>query len=82
MKKKIDEITSQAENLYSVINHWVGDDKSLDYIYPNHDGQADHNAAADLEMMRQALYSLKRVCEVGIEHLTLALDVYNENEEQ
>lgn len=82
MKKIINEVTSQAESLYSVLNHWVSNDQSLDYIYPNHDGIANHEAAADLEMMRQALYSLKRVCEVGIEYLTLTLDVYNENEEQ
>lgn len=82
MKKTINEVTNQAENLYRVINNWVSNDKSLDYVFPNHDGIANHEAAADLEMMRQALYSLQRACEVGIGHLTLTLDVYNENEEQ
>lgn len=83
--RTINNINAQAENIYSVLNDWLSEGGStrhlLDYVYPNHDGKADHEAAADLEMMRQTVHSLQMACEKSIERLTEVIDLYDKNEE-
>lgn len=85
MNTTITNINTQAENIYSILNNWLSEGgvtrHLLDYIYPNHDGKADHEAAADLEMMRQTLHSLQMACEKSIERLTEVIDLYDKNEE-
>lgn len=83
--RTITNINAQAENIYSVLNNWLSEGGTtrhlLDCVYPNHDGKADHEAAADLVIMRQNLYSLQMACEKSIERLTEVIDLYDKNEE-
>jgi hypothetical protein len=83
--RTITNINAQAENIYSVLNNWLSEGGTtrhlLDCLYPNHDGKADHEAAADLVIMRQNLYSLQMACEKSIERLTEVIDLYDKNEE-
>jgi hypothetical protein len=83
--KAINNINTQAENIYSVLNNWLSDGGTtrhlLDCVYPNHDGKADHETVADLVIMRQTLYSLQMACEKSIERLTEVIDLYDKNEE-
>jgi len=77
MKKK-------ADNLFNEINYWLsreGSDLSLSgKIYPNSDGKADYEAAAELAELRQSLYSLEMACKMAVSHLTIAIEAYEENE--
>lgn len=83
--RTINNINAQAESIYSVLNNWLSEGGAtrhlLDYVYPNHDGKADHEVVADLVIMRQNLYSLQMACEKSIERLTEVIDLYDKNEE-
>lgn len=83
--KAINNINTQAGNIYSVLNNWLSDGGTtrhlLDCVYPNHDGSPNHEAVADLVIMRQTLYSLQMACEKSIERLTEVIDLYDKNEE-
>lgn len=85
MNTTITNINTQAENIYSVLNNWLSDGGTtrslIDRVYPEHDGKADHEAVADLVIMRQTLYSLQMACEKSIERLTEVIDLYDKNEE-
>jgi hypothetical protein len=74
-----EQIIKEANNLYNQLNQNIGTD-FIDAIYPNHDGVADHNAAAKLMELRQSLYSVTQACDMVISHLTEAIDLYDENE--
>lgn len=84
--RTINNINTQAGNVYSMLNNWLSDEGStqslFDRVYPEHDGKADHEAAADLTIMRQALYSLQMACEKSIERLTEVIDFYDKYEEE
>lgn len=81
----INNINSQAENAYNMLNHWLSVGGStrhlLDYVYPDHDGNPNHDFVADLAIMRQTLYSLQMACEKSIERLTKVIDLYDKNED-
>lgn len=85
METNMNKINTQAEKIYSAINNWLSEEGTtqslIDYVYPNHDGKADHEAAADLEIMKQTLHSLQMACEKSIERLTDIIDLYNKGEE-
>lgn len=85
MNTTITNINTQAENIYSVLNNWLSEGGTtrhlLDYVYPEHDGNPNHEAVADLVIMRQTLYSLQMACEKSIERLTEVIDLYDKNEE-
>lgn len=83
--RTITNINAQAGNVYSMLNNWLSEEGTtrslIDRVYPEHDGKADHEAVADLVIIRQTLYSLQMACEKSIERLTEVIDLYDKNEE-
>lgn len=83
--RTINNINAQAENIYSVLNNWLSDGGTtrslIDHVYPEHDGNPNHEAVADLQVLRDTLHSLQMACEKSIERLTEVIDLYDKNEE-
>lgn len=73
---KPNELRNQIESLYAVINDWnsKGTKPLLDMAYPQHDGNADGEAVAELMLLRQSLNTLSRACEIGINHISNAIN--------
>lgn len=74
-RDNISAIMNQADSLYKLLNN-DGHLTTLysDYIYPNHDGDADADAYADVMQLRHQLHSLQQACGIVIRQLTFALD--------
>ena len=76
---KISELTKlneEAQNTYQAINHMMSQKslELLDLAYPNHDGEQDSEAAAEMMMLRQTLSNLATACEILQEELTAAIN--------
>lgn len=73
-RENISAVMIQADSLHKLLNN-DGLLTSLlsDYIYPNHDGDADADAYADVMQLRHQLHSLQQACVIVIRQLTLAL---------
>lgn len=76
---KISELTKlneEAQNTYQAINHMMSQKslELLDLAYPNHDGEQDGEAAAEMMMLRQTLSALATACEILQEELTAAIN--------
>lgn len=69
---------------YKAINAWLSnegaDNRLIEAAYPNQDGKADHDAVAEMMALRDKLNSIANACQIGIEHLTETIEIYEENE--
>lgn len=77
-------MSEAADLFYWNINAWLSNPGTitnlLDAAYPNHDGKADHEAVAEMIALRDKLNSIVNACQIGIEHLTETIDIYDENQ--
>lgn len=73
---EIKKLNEQAENTYQAINHMMSQKslELLDLAYPNHDGEQDDKAVAEMMMLRQTLSSLATACKILQEKLTDAIN--------
>lgn len=74
------EIINNANEVYNLLNEFItqGVTPLLGRVFPEHDGKADHAAAADMVELRQSLRSLEIACEIGIKHLSEVIATYEE----
>ena len=73
---ELTELNKQAENAYHAINHMMSHKslELLDLAYPNHDGEQNGEAVAEMMMLRQTLFSLATASEILKEKLTAAIN--------
>ena len=76
---KISELTKlnkQAENTYHAINHMMSNKslELLDLAYPNHDGEQDGEAVAEMLILRETLFLLATASEILQKELTAAIN--------
>lgn len=74
--KTIKSITKNADKMYAELNQWVSEGRIplLDLAYPNHDGNQDAEAVAEMMELRDRLNAIMNACKVGIDNLSSAID--------
>lgn len=70
--KNIKKTTAEADNLYQVINDLVSEGlvPLVDIAYPQHDGEQDAEAVADMMALRQSANALAKACNILVDKLT------------
>ena len=73
--KQIKQFMDTAESFYKTTNNNVSNGfmPLLDYVYPEHDGNQDAEAAANLMLLRDRLNGIINGCQMFIEHINLAI---------
>lgn len=68
----IKETTAEADKLYQVINDLVSEGlvPLVDIVYPQHDGEQDAEAVADMMALRQSANALAKACNILVDKLT------------
>lgn len=84
MKTKTAELIEKAESFRKVLNYWLGqgDIKILDELFPNHDGVADPNVAAELYELRDLLYSIRGGIDMAMPKLCGDIELLKKADEQ
>nr|DAQ52386.1 MAG TPA: hypothetical protein [Caudoviricetes sp.] len=70
--KNIKKTTADAEKLYQIVNDLVsgGIVPLADIAYPQHDGEQDAKAVADIMALRQSANALAKACNILVGKLT------------
>lgn len=70
--KNIKKTTAEVDNLYQVINDLVSEGlvPLVDIAYPQHDGEQDAEAVADMMALRQSANALAKACNILVDKLT------------
>lgn len=70
--RNIKETTAEADKLYQVINDLVSEGlvPLVDIAYPQHDGEQDAEAVADMMALRQSANALAKACNILVDKLT------------
>lgn len=70
------KLNKQAENAYHAINHMMSHKslELLDLAYPNHDGEQDGEAVAEMMILRETLFLLATASEILQKELTAAIN--------
>lgn len=80
----INNIELHTNKAIIAINHWLNSEgstnKLIKRVYPNLDGIANDESAADLMALRDTLNSCRLLCEKSIERLTDVIDLYEKND--
>lgn len=73
--KQIKQIMDAADSFYTTTNNNISNGfmPLIDYVYPEHDGNQDAEAAANLMMLRDRLNSIINGCKIFIEHINSAI---------
>lgn len=68
----IKETTAEVDKLYQVINDLVSEGlvPLVDIAYPQHDGEQDAEAVADMMALRQSANALAKACNNLVDKLT------------
>ena len=70
--KNIKKTTADADKLYQIVNGLVSEGLApfMDIAYPQHDGEQDAEAVADMMTLRQRANALARACNNLADKLT------------
>lgn len=76
-QEEISELRKNIDNTYGEINDMISFKgiELIDLAYPNHDGNQDADAAAEMMLLRQSANSLKNACEILIKKLTDVIEL-------
>ena len=80
---KTKEFMKEAENFYGKLNSWISEGTMplTDMVYPNHDGQANAEAMADLMELRDRLSAILNGAEEGLDRINGLIKNQNDNNE-
>lgn len=70
--KNIKKTTADAEKLYQIVNDLVSEGivPLINIAYPQHDGEQDAEAVADMMALRQSANALAKACNILVDKLT------------
>lgn len=70
--RNIKETIAEVDKLYQVINDLVSEGlvPLVDIAYPQHDGEQDAEAVADMMALRQSANALAKACNILVDKLT------------
>lgn len=70
--RNIKETTAEVDKLYQVINDLVSEGlvPLVDISHPQHDGEQDAEAVADMMALRQSANALAKACNILVSKLT------------
>lgn len=70
--KNIKKMTADADKQYHIVNDLVSEGlvPLIDIAYPQHDGEQDAEAVADMMALRQSANALAKACNILVDNLT------------
>ena len=79
--KDIVSVNKEVEKVYKIVNDLISlhEMDMLDLAYPEHDGEQDANAVAEMMLLRQSANGLSDACKILTQKITEAIDIEKEN---